>query len=118
MMRQPVLGLAWTALSAAVAALVFYVGIGVLKIDIANFMVTVPIPFIFGTIVVLNMLQGSLYSKLTQPGKGVATAVTSAVVGGLLAKVYGALSPMITGTLSRGCRRTISKSGWPRRCSA
>jgi len=118
MMRQPVLGLAWTALSAAVAALVFYVGIGVLKIDIANFMVTVPIPFIFGTIVVLNMLQGSLYSKLKQPGKGVATAVTIAVVGGLLAKVYGALSPMITGTLSRGCRRTISKSGWPRRCSA
>ena len=101
-MKQPVLGLAWTVLSAAVAAVAFYVGVGVLKMDVANFMVTVPIPFIFGTIVVLNMLQGSLYAKLTQPGKGVSTVVTIALVGGLLAKVYGALSPMITGTLKPG----------------
>jgi len=48
------------------------------------------------------MLQGSLYGTLTQPGKGVATVVTIALVGGLLAKVYGTLSPMITGTLKPG----------------
>jgi hypothetical protein len=102
LMRQPVLGLAWTGLSAALAGIVFYLGIGVLNMDIANFMITVPIPFIFGTIVVLNMLQGSLYGTLKQPGKGVATAATVALVGSVLAQVYGALSPMVTGTLKPG----------------
>jgi hypothetical protein len=42
-----------------------------------RFMVRVPIPFIFGSIVVLNMLQGSLFAKLEQPLKGVLNAIAS-----------------------------------------
>ena len=61
-----------------------------------------PIPFIFGTIIVLNMLQGSLFAKFTQPLKGLLSAVTAAVVGTGLALFYGALAPTLSGTLAPG----------------
>ena len=34
------------------------------------FLTRVTVPFIFGTIIVLNMLQNSLFAKMTQPVKG------------------------------------------------
>jgi uncharacterized membrane protein AbrB (regulator of aidB expression) len=73
-----------------------------MRIDVMVFLVTVPIPYIFGTIIVLNMLQNSLMSKLTQPAKGVANAVLVAIIGTVLAQVYRALSPVVTGTLHSG----------------
>jgi hypothetical protein len=59
-------------------------------------MVTVPIPFIFGTIVVLNMLQGSLFVKFTQPLKGVLNTVAAAVIGTGLALMYRQLIHVVT----------------------
>jgi uncharacterized membrane protein AbrB (regulator of aidB expression) len=70
--------------------------------DVMVFLVTVPIPYIFGTIIVLNMLQNSLMAKLTQPVKGIANAVLVAIVGTVLAQAYRALSPEVTGTLHSG----------------
>ena len=70
--------------------------------DVVAFMVEVPIPFIFGTIVVLNMLQGSLFAKLTQPLKGVLNTVASAVVGTALALAYSALAPALSGPVKPG----------------
>ena len=57
-MRQPVLGVVWTLAVLALGGAVFYVGVVVLGMDPVAFMVRVPVPFIFGTIVVQNMLQG------------------------------------------------------------
>jgi hypothetical protein len=74
----------------------------VLKMDVVSFMVHVPVAYIFGTIVVLNMLQGSLFPKLTQPLKGVLNIATVAVIGTLLFEAYGALSGRVTGTLKVG----------------
>ena len=66
-------------------------------------MVTVPIPFIFGTIFVLNMLQGSLFAKLTQPLKGVLNTVAAAIIwAALFALMYRALAPTVTGKLDAG----------------
>ena len=59
-MRQPVLGIVWTLVSAALGWVFFYLGTAVAKMDVVVFLVTVPIPFIFGTIIVLNMLQGAI----------------------------------------------------------
>ncbi len=101
-MKQPVLGLVWTAICLVLGAVVFYIGIYTLKMDALQFMVRVPIPFIFGTIIVLNMLQGSLFAKFTQPLKGVLSAVAAAVVGVALALLYGALAPSISGELAPG----------------
>jgi hypothetical protein len=64
--------------------------------------VRVPIPFIFGTIVFLNMLQNSLFAALKQPLKGVANAAAAVIVGTVLAMLYSRLAPVVTGSLGSG----------------
>ena len=102
LMRQPVLGLAWTLLCLVLGGIVFYVGIFALRIDPLLFMVRVPIPFIFGTIIVMNMLHGTLFEKFAQPVRGILNALTAAVIGTLLALLYGVLSRSISGPLRSG----------------
>lgn len=102
LMKQPVLGFVWTIAALAIGGLAFYVGVYVVGMDVVSFMVRVPIPFIFGTIVVLNMMHGSLFGKFAQPLKGLLNALASAVVGVALALLYGALAPMVTGAVKPG----------------
>ena len=101
-MQQPLLGIVWTAICLALGGLAFWIGVGVMKMDVMVFLVTVPIPYIFGTIIILNMLQNSLIAKLTQPEKGVANAVLVAIIGTALAQLYRALAPTVTGILHSG----------------
>jgi hypothetical protein len=101
-MRQPVLGLVWTAITIAIAAAALWLGLGVFGMDPMAFLVGVTAPFIFGTIIVLNMLQNSLFSTMAQPVKGLANTIAAAAIGVLLAYVYGALSPMVSGVLPSG----------------
>jgi hypothetical protein len=101
-MQQPVLGIVWTVVALLFAAVVFYVGINVRHMDVVRFLVRVPVPLIFGSIVVLNMLQNSLFATLTQPLKGIANVVAVVVIGTVLARMYGALAPMVTGALNAG----------------
>src|SRR5262249_21632481 len=54
-MKQPVLGIVWTILCLGLGGLLFWLGVNVLQMDVMQFMVAVPIPFIFGSIIVLNM---------------------------------------------------------------
>jgi hypothetical protein len=102
LMQQPVLGLVWTIGALLLGGIAFYVGINLMHMDVVAFLVTVPVPFIFGSIVVLNMLQNSLFGKMPQPAKGVANVVAVVVIGTVLSKVYGALAPTVTGTLNAG----------------
>jgi hypothetical protein len=102
LMKQPVLGAVWTLLSAAIAAAAFYIGIAVMHVDVVTFMVSAPIPFIFGTIIVLNMLQGSLFPSLKQPVKGLCNVIVVAAVGTVLARIYAAMMPSVTGALNAG----------------
>jgi quinol-cytochrome oxidoreductase complex cytochrome b subunit len=102
LMRQPILGIVWTAIVLALGALLYLFGTRILQMDVVQFLVRVPIPFIFGTIVVLNMLQNSLFGKLAQPTKGIANAVTAAVVGSALALLYSRLAPVVTSPLGSG----------------
>jgi hypothetical protein len=101
-MKQPILGIVWTTLCLVVGAAVFYLGIYLLRIDVMAFLILVPVPFIFGTIVVLNMLENSLFWGMAQPRKGLANAVTAAVVGTVLAWIYGRVAPLVSGTLKAG----------------
>lgn len=101
-MKQPTLGIIWSIICLVVGYGVFYAGVKALKMDVVSFMVRVPVTYIFGTIIILNMLQGSLFGKLTQPLKGVLNIVSVAVVGTLLAQIYGALSGRVTGVLKPG----------------
>lgn len=102
LMHQPVLGLVWTLAVLLLTGLAFYVGVNWMGMDPVKFMIEVPIPFIFGTIVTHNMFQGSLIPKVAQPLKGVLATVATIIVGTFLAWLYGTLAPHITGTLKSG----------------
>ncbi len=101
-MKQPILGFVWSIVCLVVGYIAFYIGVKVLKMDVVSFMVHVPVTYIFGTIIVLNMLQGSLFGKMTQPFKGFLNIVTVTVVGTFLFQVYSALSGHVTGILKTG----------------
>ena len=102
LMKQPILGLVWTAVALVLGAAVFCIGINVMKMDAVQFLVSVPIPIIFGTIIVLNMLQGSLFPKRKQPAKGLLSALSAALIGTGLAGLYAALAAVVTGRLHSG----------------
>lgn len=102
LMKQPTLGIVWTALALVLGGAMFYVGVFLMEMNPLTFMVTVPIPFIFGTIVVLNMMHNSVFASLQQPAKGIANAVAAEVVGLALAKMYTAIGPSITAGLTVG----------------
>ena len=101
-MRQPVLGIVWTVVALVIGGIAFWIGVVAMGMDPVAFMVRVPVPFIFGTIVVLNMLKGSLFAAQKQPIKGVLNVVAVVVIGQVLAQLYGALAPSVTGRLAPG----------------
>ena len=101
-MKQPVLGLVWTAIALAGAALAVSIGIGSPGADPMAFLTQVTVPFIFGSIIVLNMLQNSLFARLSQPLKGVLNTVAAAVIGVMLARLYVSLAPLVVGVLPSG----------------
>jgi hypothetical protein len=102
LMKQPVLGAVWTAVVLTIGVVLFEFGTTVLKMDPVAFLVRVPIPFIFGTIIVLNMLQNSLFGKLAQPLKGLANTVAAIAIGVALAQFYGGAAGTVTGALAPG----------------
>ena len=97
LMKQPVLGLVWTITAAVAGALVMWITTGVMALDPMYVLTRVTAPFIFGTIVVLNMLQNSLFATLRQPLKGAANALAAAITGGVLAHLYGRVDRMLVG---------------------
>jgi hypothetical protein len=102
LMRQPVLGLVWTAIALALGGSIYLVCTRALGMAPPVVLATVSIPFIFGSILVLNMFGGTLFGRLPQPVKGVASAVTAAVVGTALSLVYGSLASVLTGPVQPG----------------
>jgi len=102
LMRQPVLGLVWTVIVVAGAYMATAIGIQAMGVDPMVFLTRVTVPFIFGTIIVLNMLQNSLFATLAQPSKGMANTAAAVLIGQLLANGYGRLAPFVTGVLLSG----------------
>ncbi len=101
-MKQPVLGFVWTIIALAGAAIAISIGVNSGGADPMAFLTEVTAPFIFGSIIVLNMLQNSLFARMTQPLKGVMNTIAAAVIGLALARLYVSLLPMVTGALPSG----------------
>lgn len=101
-MRQPLLGFVWSVTVLLIAILVYNIGVHAAGMDVVSFLVAVPVPFIFGTIIVLNMLQASPFSRFTQPAKGLMNASAAAVLGTLLSKAYGLVARRLDHTLNSG----------------
>jgi hypothetical protein len=102
LMKQPVLGIVWSVIALGGAALAMWIGVGISGMDPMAFLTGVTAPFIFGSIIILNMLQNSLFATMTQPVRGLANAIGAAVVGVVLAHLYVALVPLVSGTLASG----------------
>jgi hypothetical protein len=101
-MKQPVLGLVWSGVCLVGAGVVMWITTGALGMDPMIVLTRVTAPFIFGSIIVLNMLQNSLFQHMAQPAKGVLNTLAAAVIGVVLANLYGALAPAVTGALPSG----------------
>jgi hypothetical protein len=101
-MKQPVLGIVWTVIALIGAAIAISVGVNGAGADPMAFLTEVTAPFIFGSIIVLNMLGNSLLARMTQPLKGVMNTIAAAAVGLFLANLYVSLVPMVTGPLPSG----------------
>lgn len=101
LMKQPALGIAWTATTLAITTIAFVAGVQAFG-DAMVFLTRVSVPFIFGSIIVLNMLQGSLFPLVRQPLKGVLNVTVAALSGALLARLYGALAPAVSGPVAAG----------------
>ena len=97
LMKQPVLGLAWVLIAAAVGAVVMWVTFRRLALDPMYVLTRITAPFIFGTIIVLNMLQNSLFARVRQPLKGVVNTIAAALIGGVLAQLYGRVDRLLVG---------------------
>lgn len=102
LMKQPTLGIVWTLVSLVIGGAAMYIGVNVMGMDQVAFMVSVPIPVIFGVIFLLNMLQGSLFANFTQPLKGVLNTVAAIIFGSLFALMYRSLAGVVTGKLDPG----------------
>jgi hypothetical protein len=102
LMKQPALGIVWTILALVIGGAAYNIGVTMMGMDPMLFLVRVPVPFIFGTIVVLNMLHNSMFASLKQPVKGIANTVAAAVIGVALAYVYEAMAPTLTQPLAIG----------------
>lgn len=102
LMKQPVLGLVWTVAALAIGGGAFYLAVYGLQMDPVAYFARVPVPFIFGTIVVQNMMQGSLFAKHKQPVKGVLNVIAVVVIGEALAWMFRALAPVVTGNVAPG----------------
>ena len=100
-MKQPTLGIVLVGASLALGYAIYYVGVYVMTIQNVEFLLRVPVAFIFGTILVLNMCQNSLF-RLTQPAKGVMNVAFSALIGSVLMLAYQQLQPVLSGPLPAG----------------
>jgi hypothetical protein len=93
---QPLLGIVWTLVALVIGGAAYYLGTRTFGLTPDAFLVTVPVPFIFGSVILLTMLDGSATFGLTGPLKGVSTAALAAVLGSVLAAVYVAVMPLVT----------------------
>ena len=60
LMKQPVLGLVLAGTSLAGGLALYAFGVHAMDVQMVEFLLRVPIAFIFGTILVLNMCQSSI----------------------------------------------------------
>lgn len=82
---QPAFGLATLAFCGAIGGALWWIGIGVLRIDPLVFLARVDVPYVFGTLMVINLFEMAPFVALRQPWRGavltVATILLALVIG-------------------------------------
>lgn len=88
--------LANTALCLIWGTLLYGVGVGLLGMDVVRFLIWVPVPVLFGGLIVVKMCQGQFFAhpRQTLPN-GALTLATLIVVGEILVALYGELAILV-----------------------
>ena len=101
-MQQPVLGVVLSACCLVVGGVIHFVIVEVKQMDVADYMIRIPIAFIFGTIIVQNMLERTLFAGKPQPLKGGLAAAHAALIGFIMFKIFEVMAPIVSGELPSG----------------
>jgi hypothetical protein len=101
----PLFGLIASIYVLALASDAFYYFVEVKGMDIVKYLVAVPVSFIFGFFIVLNLLQKWPFARLSQPFGGILLALSAASTGTGMHWLYERVAELLT-------RRTLS-SGAP-----
>lgn len=102
LLSQPTLGLLWTVTVLVLAGIIVAFCLNGLGMPAPEYLTTVPVPFLFGSIVTLNILEGAHLGALKQPVRGVISTVVAAVIGLILAQLFVLASGTVTGELGWG----------------
>lgn len=78
--RQPLFGLTVGAVVLLVAAFIWTAGVRLVGMDVVDYLVRVPVSFVFGTFILLTLFQSAPFQRMAQPAKGMALIVGSAVL--------------------------------------
>lgn len=93
----------WSTLwIAALAVALRYLCVNVLEMDQVVYMTAVPIPFIFGAFIMLNLFEASLFSGLGAPIKGFAYCLCAGVLAAILYPLFQTLGPIASGAMASG----------------
>ena len=85
------------------ASLLFGIGVGVAGVDPVDFLVWVPVPLLFGGLIVLVVMRDSLFGdEPRRLRRGVLTTLTSAGLGLVLVWIYHLVANVVTPALSWG----------------
>lgn len=100
--RQPWFGLYVATFVLLAAGGAWYVGVRVAGMDVVDYMVRVPVCFLFGNFILLTLFQAGPSKRLAQPWKGVALIGASVALAVLAYALYRFAAVLAFGDLPAG----------------
>jgi hypothetical protein len=79
-----------------------YIFVGILQMDQVVYMAAVPIPFIFGAFIMLNLFEASLFAEIPAPAKGFIYCLVSGLLAAALYPLFQFLGPIVSGEMASG----------------
>jgi hypothetical protein len=100
--RQPLFGLVSGALVLALSWGLWTVFVGLLGMDVVDYMVRVPVSGLFGEFIMLVMMQTAPFQTVKQPVKGLILLVVVAVLALIMYAAYRAAALALVGPMAAG----------------
>jgi hypothetical protein len=101
--RQPLRGSAWTALCLVWSTLLFGIGVYVIGVGPVDFLVWVPVPLLFGGLIILVVFRDSLFGGQPQRLlRGVSDVLVMTALGIFLVWIYHLVAGLVSPALSWG----------------
>ena len=90
----------------------YYTWTRLIGMDQIQYMVLVPVSFIFGTFVPLTFFQGGLFKEMAQPVKGIVLVLLCIGAAVVLQRIYLYMGPIVSGPLVSGPEGHYQRELW------